>query len=195
MGNKIIAVGPHYKSAIKERGKTDIHPLKLFLKPFSSIINENQEILIESFMEHVVAEAEIALLLKKDIKNVDIADIILDEVVEGVTLGLDVTLLDEDSFSFGKIYDTFTPLGNFNIINPYDIAFSVFLNNNIVQHTDSCDLGLSFEEIISYCSKYFTLKKGDMILTGTPKGTFRISRGDFIEIRSNLINDIKFKVR
>lgn len=194
MTNKIIAVGPHYKTALKSRGIEDLHPLQLFLKPFSSIIFNDSTIIIEPFMRNVVAEGEIALLLKKDLKYVEVADIILEDVIEAVSIGLDITLTDNDAFCHGKIYDTFTPLCDFKQINPYLLEYKVFLKGKLMQIGHVEDMTLSFESILSYCSKYFSLNKGDIILTGTPAGTFKIVSGDIITIESNLMSKHTFKV-
>lgn len=195
MGNKIIAVGPHYKSALNAKGLKSPHPLKLFLKPFSSIITENHPIKLESFMREVVAEGEIALKLKKDLKNVEAADINLSEIIDSVTIGLDITLLDEDAFCFGKLYDTFTPLGKFSYIDPKELNFKIYLNDLLMQEATVNDMGINFEYLLAYCSNYCSLEKGDIILTGTPAGTFPIKSGDSIEIESNLLKKFIFKVK
>ncbi len=62
-----------------------------------------------------------------------------------------------------------------------DIHFHLDINGKKVQQGDTKDLLFTFDNLIAYVSKFFTLKKGDLIFTGTPKGVGKISENDLLE--------------
>ena len=61
------------------------------------------------------------------------------------------------------------------------LAFSLQQNGKTVQQSNTREMLWSIEELLSYVSTFFTLKKGDIIFTGTPAGVGPISKGDSLE--------------
>ena len=87
-------------------------------------------------------------------------------------------------WEISKCFDGAAPLGKFipvtGIKEMEDIDFSLRINDRIVQKSNTSDMIFSFNEIISYVSRFFTLKTGDLIFTGTPSGVGPLNRNDHL---------------
>ena len=85
-------------------------------------------------------------------------------------------------WELSKCFDGAAPLGTFvpvsSVSNMRDLDFSLEINNNIVQKSNTNDMIFGFNEIIEYVSQFFTLKTGDLIFTGTPMGVGKLNRND-----------------
>jgi len=98
-----------------------------------------------------------------------------------------------------KAFDGSAPVGNFinkkELKDPGNITFHLNVNGKEVQKGNTKDLLFSFDAVIAHVSKYFTLKTGDLIYTGTPEGVGPVAIGDkleaFIEDKPLLAFEIK----
>jgi 2-keto-4-pentenoate hydratase/2-oxohepta-3-ene-1,7-dioic acid hydratase in catechol pathway len=109
---------------------------------------------------------------------------------DAFTLGFDFTARDIQSeqkkkgwpWEIAKGFDGSAFIGDFvPLEKDKSIAFSIKKNNEIVQQGDTSMLIFSFDEIVTYISKFFTLQQGDLIYTGTPQGVGPVQIGDVLE--------------
>ncbi|MCT8137648.1 fumarylacetoacetate hydrolase family protein [Anaerobacillus sp. CMMVII] len=192
---KIIGVGPHYQCLLESKGVTLADKPFLFIKPTSSIIKTGSTIELPSNVEKVLAEVEIAIKMKKTVKNISVEEVTELAVIDGYAICNDVTAIGEDLPSLGKLYDTFTPIGEFfTIENPSEIKIESYRNGELQQSATASGMGYSIPYLVSYISSLFTLEEGDIILSGTPVGAFEIQKGDTIELRSPQLGEVNNRV-
>lgn len=185
---KIICIGLNYRKHALELGWPIPEEPVVFLKPDSAILKNNKPFFLPDFSKDIHYEVEVVLKISKLGKGISAkyAHRYFDEV----TLGIDITARDLQSrlktaglpWELSKCFDGAAPLGKFipvsAIEDPGKIDFRLEINNKVVQHGNTSDLIFGFNEIIEYVSKYFTLKTGDLIFTGTPPGVGQIYRND-----------------
>jgi 2-keto-4-pentenoate hydratase/2-oxohepta-3-ene-1,7-dioic acid hydratase in catechol pathway len=107
-----------------------------------------------------------------------------------VTLGIDITARDLQSrlaktgmpWELSKSFDGAAPIGSFvpvsSLIDISNLSFRLEINDKVVQESNTSDMIFGFNEIIEYVSRFFTLKTGDLIFTGTPPGVGQLNRND-----------------
>lgn len=185
---KIICIGLNYRKHALELGWPIPEEPVVFLKPDSAILKNNKPFFLPDFSKDIHYEVEVVLKISKLGKGISAkyAHRYFDEV----TLGIDITARDLQGrlktaglpWELSKCFDGAAPLGKFipvsAIEDPGKIDFKLEINNKVVQHGNTSDLIFGFNEIIEYVSKYFTLKTGDLIFTGTPPGVGQIYRND-----------------
>jgi len=188
---KIICLARTYKKHAEEM-KTDVtkKPL-LFLKPASSVIFDNETIIIPKLSKKIHHEVELGIVIGKKGKNIKKNEAI--NYVLGYILGLDITARDIQSeakkkgwpWSISKGFDTFAPISNLilkeKIPDPLNQEIWLKVNGKIRQKSKTNLMIFKIEEIIEFISKIMTLEKGDLILTGTPEGVSEIKNKDKIE--------------
>jgi len=187
---KIICVGRNYSAHIAELdNERPEHPI-LFLKPDSSVLLKNNPFLIPEFSNDVHYEVELLVKIKKIGKHIDkkFAHKYYDEI----GLGIDFTARDlqkqlkekglpwekAKSFDGAAVIGTFLPKTTFEDVN--NIDFSLQKNGIEVQKGNSVLMLWKIDQLIEYISKYFTLKIGDVIFTGTPSGVGRVQANDVL---------------
>lgn len=165
-----------------------------FLKPSSSVLRPNSgPFLVPS---GVVAhyEVELAIILNKTLKNLPESFSPLEalDAIDGYALAIDFTarnVQDEAKkkglpWSIGKGFDTFLPLSNFieksKIADPYNVRLQLAVNGETKQDDMTNLMLFPIHKILSHMSSIMTLEKGDLILTGTPKGVGAVKPGDHI---------------
>ena len=185
---KIICVGRNYTAHIKELdNERPIDPI-LFLKPETSILLKKQPFFIHEFSNDVQHEIEILVKIKKIGKHINkrFAHKYYDEI----GLGIDFTARDLQSqlkekglpwekakgFDGSAVIGKFLSKTKFKDIN--NIDFRLEKNNEVVQQSNTAFMMWKIDELIEYISKYFTLKIGDVIFTGTPSGVATINVDD-----------------
>lgn len=185
---KIICVGLNYRKHAAEMNKPVPSEPLIFLKPDSAILKKNKPFFIPDFSADVQYEAEIVLRISKLGKG--IASKHAGRYFDALTVGIDFTARDlQKKFSqagypweLSKTFDGSAPLGNFipkeRFADLADINFTLDINGERKQTGNTSDLIFSFNEIISYVSRYYTLKTGDFIFTGTPSGVGPVKKGD-----------------
>lgn len=185
---KLICVGRNYTEHIKELENEKPTDPVIFLKPDTAILVKKQPFFIPDFSNDVHHEVEILVKINKVGKYIDkkFAHKYYDEI----GLGIDFTARDLQSklkekglpWEKAKAFDGSAVIGKWIPVN--DIAdvnaieFSLKKNDNIVQLGNTSHMLWKIDELIEYVSKYFTLKIGDIIFTGTPAGVGKVIAND-----------------
>ncbi|KAA8485254.1 2-keto-4-pentenoate hydratase/2-oxohepta-3-ene-1,7-dioic acid hydratase in catechol pathway [Arcticibacter tournemirensis] len=185
---KIIAVGRNYAEHAKElNNPVPVTPV-IFMKPDTAILKDNSPFYHPDFSEDVHYEVEVVLKISKEGKH--ISEKFAGNYFDEIGLGVDFTARDIQQkhkekglpWELAKAFDNSAPVSRFisksQFADLYNINFSLALNENFVQKGNTKDLLFSFERLIAFISQYITLKKGDLIFTGTPEGVGKVSIGD-----------------
>ena len=202
---KIICVGRNYVDHIEELNNLAPKDPVLFLKPDTSILLKKQPFFIPEFSVNVHHEVEILVKINRIGKHIDrkFAYKYYDEI----GLGIDFTARDLQSqlkekglpWEKAKAFDGSAVIGDFvsktKYTNMNNINFSLKRNNKIVQRGNTSLLLWKIDTLIEYISKYFTLKIGDVIFTGTPSGVGKVFSDDVLSgfIEEEKIFSIKVK--
>ncbi|MER2064590.1 MAG: fumarylacetoacetate hydrolase family protein [Alkalibacterium sp.] len=174
---KILCVGMNYVEHIKATGG-DVPTSPVFFSKFSNALAaHNQEIPLQPNAQHVDYEAELVIVIGKHISNQ--CEKHAGDAILGYTIGND---LSDRAFQFqssqwlvGKSMDHFAPVGptlvtKDEINSVQDLSIQTRRNGELVQNSSTNDMLFSVKKIVSQVSQYMTLKPGDLIFTGTPRG-------------------------
>jgi acylpyruvate hydrolase len=185
---KIICIGLNYRKHAMEMGwKLPFEPV-VFLKPDSALLKNNKPFFLPDFSENIHYEVEVVVKIGRLGKS--IAAKFAPRYFDEVTLGIDITARDIQSrqsaagypWELSKCFDGAAPVGTFipvtTIKDMNNLDFRLEINNKVVQQSNTSDMIFSINEIIEYVSRYFTLKTGDLIFTGTPSGVGQLKRND-----------------
>jgi|TARA_B100000780_G_scaffold63565_2_gene41407 2-keto-4-pentenoate hydratase/2-oxohepta-3-ene-1,7-dioic acid hydratase in catechol pathway len=196
---KIICIGRNYIDHVDElENKKPSSPV-IFLKPETAVILKNQPFFIPDYSTEIHYEVEILVKIKKLGKSIETK--FSHKYYDQVGLGIDFTARDLQSelkknglpWEKSKAFDGSALIGKwvnkneFNDLN--NIKFSLNKNGKSVQSGNTFDMLWNINELISEVSKFFTLKIGDVIFTGTPSGVGKVSENDLLE---GFINEKKF---
>ena len=188
---KIICIGQNYVDHIKELSNKKSGSPLIFMKPDSSLISKNQPFTIPSFSDNIHHEVELIVKINRLGKHID--EKFSHKYYEEIGLGIDFTARDLQTelrskghpWEKSKAFDNSCLVGKFmkkllfNNIN--NIDFELKKNNISAQKGNSEKMIWKIDYLISYISKYFTLKIGDLIFTGTPSGVSKVVSGDNLE--------------
>jgi 2-keto-4-pentenoate hydratase/2-oxohepta-3-ene-1,7-dioic acid hydratase in catechol pathway len=202
---KIICVGRNYVEHIKELNNEAPKDPVLFLKPDTSILLKKQPFFIPEFSNEVHHEVEILVKINRIGKHIDrkFAHKYYDEI----SLGIDFTARDLQSklkekglpWEKAKAFDGAAVVGKFLAKNDFknvdDINFRLEKNDKVQQKGNTSLMLWKIDTLIEYISKYFTLKIGDIIFTGTPSGVTKVNPNDILKgfIEEKEIFSIKVK--
>jgi 2-keto-4-pentenoate hydratase/2-oxohepta-3-ene-1,7-dioic acid hydratase in catechol pathway len=202
---KLICIGRNYTDHIKELQNEKPTDPVVFLKPDTAILLKKQPFFIPDFSDDVHHEVEVLVKIKKVGKHIDkkFAHKYYDEI----GLGIDFTARDlqaqlkakglpwekAKAFDGAAVIGQWLPKTNFQNLN--DINFSLKKNDAIVQTGNTALMLWKIDELIEYVSKYFTLKIGDIIFTGTPAGVGKVIANDNLKgyIEKEELFSIKIK--
>ena len=185
---KIVAIGRNYADHAKELNNTIPTTPIVFMKPDTALVKDNKPFYHPSFSNNIHHEIEIVLKISKEGKH--IAKKFASNYFDEISLGVDFTARDIQQqckengwpWELAKSFDQSAYIGHFvskkNFADLYNIDFKLEVNDQIKQAGNTKDLLFSFEHIISFASQYITLKKGDLIFTGTPQGVGKVNIGD-----------------
>jgi 2-keto-4-pentenoate hydratase/2-oxohepta-3-ene-1,7-dioic acid hydratase in catechol pathway len=185
---KIICIGLNYRKHAMEMGWQIPEEPVVFLKPDSSILKNNKPFFLPDFSENIHYEVEVVIKISKLGKGISAK--FAQRYYDEITVGIDITARDIQSrltasgkpWELSKCFDGAAPLGRFipvtGKMNMSDLDFRLEINNKMVQKGNTSDLIFGINEIIEYVSKYFTLKTGDLIFTGTPSGVGQLHKND-----------------
>ena len=160
----------------------------IFMKPPTALLKNGQAFYYPEFSQDVHYEGEIVLRVCKNGKKIDKK--FAHTYYDAFTLGFDFTARDIQSeqkkkgwpWEIAKGFDGSAFIGDFIPMEKDKvISFSIRKNDEVVQQGDTGMLIFSFDEIISYISRFFTLQQGDLIYTGTPQGVGPVQIGDVLE--------------
>lgn len=188
---KIICVGRNYADHARELNNPVNEEPVIFLKPETALLQKRQPFFMPDFSNEIHHEIELVVKINRLGKNIETQ--FAHKYYEEIGLGIDFTARDLQTklkskglpWELAKSFDGSAPVGEFIskkvLDNPEKIGFSLKKNGEIVQSGSSADMIFSIDQIISFVSAFFTLKKGDLIFTGTPAGVGPISKGDTLE--------------
>lgn len=185
---KIICVGRNYSEHIAELQNTTPSDPVIFMKPDTAILNQEHGFIIPDFAKNVHYEVELLVKIKKVGKYIETK--YAHKYYDEIGLGIDFTARDlQDKlkskglpWEIAKGFDGSALIGNFidkealGDLNAID--FSLQKNDELVQKGNSSQMIWKIDELIAYVSRYFTLKTGDIIFTGTPAGVGKVEADD-----------------
>lgn len=163
----------------------------IFMKSDSSLLKDGKPFFIPDFSSEIHYETE--LVVKIDRLGKNIAERFAHRYYSEVTVGIDFTARDlqrrlreqglpweiSKAFDNSAVIGTFIPLEEAGNVN--QLSFHLDMNGKTVQRGNTADMLFSVDQIIAYVSRFFTLKIGDLIYTGTPVGVGPVSIGDHLE--------------
>lgn len=185
---KIFAVGRNYTEHIAELNNERPEEPVIFTKPDTALLKNNQPFYYPEFSQDIHHEVELVLKVCREGKNIQ--EKFAHKYYDQIGLGVDFTARDlqqkakekglpwaiAKGFNGSAPISVFKPVSDFKDLN--NINFSLMVNGEEKQKGNTSLMLFSFDFIISYLSKFFTLKKGDLIFTGTPKGVGAVVVGD-----------------
>lgn len=186
---KIICIGRNYAKHIEElANEKPEHPV-VFLKPDSAILPKKMPFFIPPFSNDVHYEVEVLVKINRVGKHISTK--FAHKYYDEIGLGIDFTARDVQAvckekglpwekakaFDGSAVIGEFYPKEDFNLEN---ISFQLKKNGEVVQDGKTKNMLWKIDELISYVSQYFMLKKGDIIFTGTPAGVGKVSENDIL---------------
>lgn len=174
---KIICIGLNYISHAEESKMEIPKEPVIFSKFNNSIAAHKQEIPLPLTAEKYDYEAELVLIIGKEAKNISVEE--AKDYIFGYSVGNDLSARDlqmkSGQWLIGKTLDHFAPIGPYTvpskfIEDPHHLEIKCEVNGEVRQQANTKDMIFNCYEIVSYISKYMTLKPGDIIFTGTPEG-------------------------
>lgn len=198
--SKIVCVGRNYAEHAAELGNEVPKEPLLFLKAPSALIANGDDIIIPPQSQRVEHEAELAVVIGRDCKNLTNDDDPFQYVL-GYSCLNDVTARDiqrtDVQFTRGKSFDTFCPIGPIieNDLDISDVRVICTVNGVVKQDGRTSQMVFPVAFLIRYISKMMTLKIGDVIATGTPAGVSGLNPGDVCDITIDGIGTLSNAVR
>ena len=193
--NKVVCVGSNYSEHIKEMGSaTPVEPV-LFIKPETALCDIRQPISIPTDQGEVHHEVELAVLIGMPLKQSDEDHVA--RAIAGYGVALDLTLRELQAkfkkagqpWEKAKGFDGACPISGFIPVAEFGDAqqaqLTLKVNNEIRQQGSTRDMITPILPLIAYMSRYFTLRPGDIILTGTPHGVSQLLPGDTLTVSVN----------
>ena len=189
---KVIAVGMNYAAHNKELDHTlELAEPTIFMKSDSSLLKDGKPFFIPDFSEEIHYETEIVVRIDRLGKN--IAERFAHRYYNEVTVGIDFTARDlqrklrsqglpweiSKAFDNSAVTGTFMPLEQLGKVD--NLSFHLDINGQKVQEGNTGDMLFSVDKIVAYVSRFFTLKIGDLIYTGTPVGVGLVHIDDHLQ--------------
>lgn len=186
---KIICIGRNYTEHAKELGNEVPENPVIFLKPDTAVL-KGTDFYIPEFSNDIHYELEVLLKISKGGKYIQQEN--AHKHYDEIGLGIDFTARDLQTqlkekglpWELSKGFDGSAVVSDFyakNEFNLNQLHFSLLKNKEKVQDGNTEDMIFNFDTIISFVSQYFTLRVGDIIFTGTPKGVGRVTEKDILE--------------
>lgn len=188
---KIIAIGRNYAEHAKELNNPLPTTPVIFMKPDTALLKDNKPFYHPEFSQDVHHEIELVLKVCKEGKH--ISEKFAADYYDEIGLGIDFTARDIQArhkekglpWELAKGFDGSAPISNFlpkaQFADLYNLNLKLDINGQTRQDGNTKDLLFSFERLIAFVSQYITLKKGDLIFTGTPEGVSAVKQGDHLE--------------
>lgn len=202
---KIVCIGRNYAEHAKELNNPVTTEPLFFIKPDSAVLRNNDPFYLPDFSDDIHYEAEIYVRMHKKGKNIE--EQFAHRYYNEIGIGIDLTARDIQQrckekglpWEKAKGFDGSAPLSNAVPLTEFrdiqDIRFELHKNGEVVQRGHTADMLFPVNRVIAEASRYFMLKIGDLIFTGTPAGVGRLRQGDrleaFIEGRKMLDFHIK----
>jgi 2-keto-4-pentenoate hydratase/2-oxohepta-3-ene-1,7-dioic acid hydratase in catechol pathway len=205
---KIICLAFNYYDHAKEAGLTPSDEPVIFMKPRTTLNPPFSDIICPSFIRRLDYEAEIAVIMGKDVKKVSEEQAF--ESIFGYMVMHDVSARDiqfkDKQFTRGKSIDTFAPCGPWittkdEIIDPQSLRIMTKVNGETRQNSSSINMVIPVKRIILSLSTIMTIEAGDIISTGTPAGVAMsmkepkyLKDGDIVEITVEKLGMLRNRV-
>ncbi len=203
---KILAVGMNYAAHNKERDTALLatEPV-VFTKPDSALIRKGMPFFVPDFAERFDYEAEIVVRIDRIGK--DIAERFAHRYYTELTVGIDFTARDLQQklrrqglpWDVCKGFDGSAAVGEFvgkdGFADLQDLDFHLDIDGTTVQTGHTADMRFTIDQIVAYCSRFFTLKTGDLIFTGTPAGVGPVREYQLLEGYIGTRKLLELKVR
>lgn len=188
---KIICIGRNYAAHIEElKNETPGNPV-VFLKPDTALLKDGAPFFYPDFSSTIHHEAELVLKISKQGKYIQKQ--FAHRYFNEIGFGIDFTARDlQDQckakglpWEIAKGFNGAAPIGNFLPVTSFNdlrnIDFQLTVNGEVRQKGNTSLMLFDFGTIIDYVSRFFTLKTGDLIYTGTPAGVGPVKIGDHLE--------------
>lgn len=202
---KIICIGRNYAAHARELNNEIPEDPVFFMKPDTSLLRNNSPFYYPDFSQDLHHEVEIVLKISRLGKNISrkFAHRYFDEI----GIGIDFTARDLQNeckkkglpWEIAKAFEHSAPLGKFlpksSFADLNGISLRLDVNGKTVQRSTSANMLFPFDRIIEYVSRFFPLKMGDLIYTGTPEGVGPVHPGDHLQayLNDQLLLDFKVK--
>jgi acylpyruvate hydrolase len=203
---RIFAIGRNYVEHIQELNNERPDEPVIFTKPDTALVRNNGPFYYPDFSSDVHHEVELVLRICKEGKNIE--EQFAHKYYDSIGVGIDFTARDLQQKAKDKglpwdiakgfngsapLSDKFIPVNEFK--NLKDINFSLQVDGKLKQQGNTSLMLFNFEYIISYLSKFFTLRTGDYIFTGTPKGVSAVSVGNVLSAYIENEKLLEFEVK
>ena len=188
---KIFAIGQNYVEHNKELNSTNPTEPVVFMKPDTALLKNNKPFYIPDFSNELHYETELILKFNRLGKNID--NVFSPRYYAEIGLGVDFTArdlqrklkADGKPWEISKAFDNSAVIGNFLPVTEFDniqdIRFRLDINGKTVQNGNSSEMIFPINELVAYVSRFFTIKIGDILFTGTPVGVGKVAIGDRLE--------------
>jgi acylpyruvate hydrolase len=186
---RIFAIGRNYVEHIQELNNERPDEPVIFTKPDTALLRNNAPFYYPDFSKDIHYEGELVMRIAKEGKNIE--EKFARKYFDAIGIGIDFTARDLQQKAKEKglpwdiakgfngsapVSDKFIPVGDFR--NLKDINFSLQVDGVVKQQGNTSLMLFSFDYIIAYLSKFFTLRTGDLIFSGTPKGVGPVTVGN-----------------
>lgn len=184
---KVVCVGLNYLDHAKEMNEELPKAPLLFLKPPTTVIGNEDDIVAPPNTGRLDYEGELAIVIGKKAKNIPPEE--AKDYIFGYTCANDFTAreiqLGDKQWTRGKSFDTFCPLGPGIVkeINKSNAKIQLMVNGEVRQSSNINMFIFGVDEVVSYISQCMTLQPGDVILTGTPHGVGPVNSGDVMTVK------------
>ena len=202
---KIIAIGLNYTDHAKEfNGQVQSEPM-VFMKPDTALLRNNKPFFLPDFSNEIHHEIEVIVKIDRLGKN--ISEKFAPRYYSQIGIGIDFTARDLQhiqrargnpweickSFDGSAVVSGFYPIEEFGDLR--NLNFHLDIDGKTVQKGNTKDMIFDINQIIAYISRFFTLKIGDIIFTGTPVGVGKVERNNRLQayIENKLLLDFKVK--
>ncbi|MFP4092739.1 MAG: fumarylacetoacetate hydrolase family protein [Cyclobacteriaceae bacterium] len=186
---KILAIGRNYADHIKELNNEKSGEPVVFMKPDTALLKNNEPFYYPDFSKDIHYEVEILLKISKEGKYIQ--EKFAHKYYDEIGIGIDFTARDLQQkakekglpWLLAKGFNGSAPISEFLPKEDFkldDLNFSLQVDGEVKQQGNTSLMLFGFDYLVSYLSQFFTLKKGDIIFTGTPKGVGPIQKGNLL---------------
>lgn len=195
---KIVAVGKNYRAHADEMGEGQPEEPLLFLKPSTSVVGNEDEVVYPEISHRLDYEGELGVVIGKKCHAVQPGH--SSEFIFGYTCLNDITARDiqkaVSQWTRGKGFDTFCPIGPHieTELDAYNAPIETRVNGEIKQLSNTNCMTHDIDKLVCYITECMTLLPGDVIATGTPEGIGSMQRGDVVEVEIGGIGVLRNRI-
>jgi acylpyruvate hydrolase len=203
---RIFAIGRNYAEHIKELNNERPDEPVIFTKPDTALLRNNSPFYYPDFSKDIHYEAELVLRISKEGKNIQ--ENFSSKYYDAIGIGIDFTARDLQQkakekglpWDIAKGFNGSAPVSDkFILVKDFEelsnINFSLTIDGEPKQQGNTSLMLFSFDYIISYLSRFFTLRTGDLIFTGTPKGVGPVKVGNVLSAYIENEKLLEFEVK